>query len=105
MTVADRASGRWAAARASIQAAEATGRVKASMDPDTSQAMPTLRGGDGTWRRTVREKGSAVGMAPAARWASAARAPRIRNRPGGVADVVLTVTRSRWAAALKWRPS
>ena len=71
------------AARARIQAAEATGPVKALMEPEMSQAMPTLSGGAGTRRLVVRVKGSAVGTAPAARWARAASAWRMRSRPGG----------------------
>ena len=91
--MAVRAAGRLVVARASIQAVEATGPVKAIMEPDTSQAMPTLSGGAGTRRRVVRVNGSAVGRAPAARWASAAIAWRISSRPGGVAEVVVTAAR------------
>ena len=82
-TVAVVAPGRAEAARARIQAAEATGPVKAPMEPEMSQAMPTRRGGAGTRRLRVRVKGSAVGRAPAARWASAASTCRMRSRPGG----------------------
>src|SRR5437773_788758 len=74
VTVAVVAAGIEAVARARIQAAEATGPVKAPIEPDSSQAMPTRSGGAGTRRRVVRVNGSAVGRAPAARWALAAMA-------------------------------
>lgn len=51
MTVAVQAAGRLAVARARIQAVEATGPVKPLIEPDTSQAAPTLRTGAGTRRR------------------------------------------------------
>ena len=46
--MAVRAAGRPAVARAKIHAVEATGPVKPLIEPDTSQAMPTARGGAGT---------------------------------------------------------
>ena len=92
--VAVRAEGRCPAARARIQAAEATGPVKAPMEPEMSQAIPTRSGGAGTRRLRVRVKGSAVGTAPAARWARAARALPMRSRPGGTLEVTVTVARS-----------
>jgi hypothetical protein len=52
-TVAVRAEGRWPAARARIQAAEATGPAKAPMEPEMSQAIPTRSGGAGTRRLRV----------------------------------------------------
>src|ERR1039458_5596096 len=54
-------AGGLAVARASIQAVEATGPVKPLIEPDTSQATPTARGGAGTRRRStlVKEIGSA----------------------------------------------
>ena len=48
-------------------------------------------------------KGSAVGRAPAARWASAASAARIRSRPGGVDEVSVVAVRSRAAACRRAR--
>ena len=92
-TVAVVAAGMWEAARARIQAAEATGPVKGPMEPEMSQAMPTLSGGAGTRRLVVRVKGSAVGTAPAARWARAATAWLMRSRPGGSWEVVVVVAR------------
>jgi hypothetical protein len=86
-----------------IQAAEATGPAKALMEPDTSQAMPTRSGGAGTRRRMVRVKGAAAGRAPAARWASAVRASRMRSRPGGVAECTVVAVRSGLAAARRAR--
>jgi hypothetical protein len=71
VTVAVRAAGRLAVARASIQAVEATGPVKELIEPDTSQATPTASGAAGTRRRSTRVNGLAVGIAPAARRASA----------------------------------
>ena len=59
-----------------------------------SQAMPTRSGGAGTRRLRVRVKGSAVGTAPAARWALAARALPMRRRPGGTLEVTVAVARS-----------
>ena len=82
-----------------------------------SQAMPTRRGGAGTRRLRVRVKGSAVGTAPAARWAADASALPTRSRPGGTFEVVVTLSRSpavasrrararrRAAAASSWRGS
>src|ERR1035441_7024128 len=99
------AAGIEAVARARIQAAEATGPVKAVMEPDTSQAMPTRSGGAGTRRRVVRVNGSAVGRAPAARWALAAMAWRILSRPGGVAEVVVTAARCPMVALRRARAS
>ena len=75
------------------------------MELETSQAMPSRNGGVGTVRRVVRVNGSAVGIAPAARWASAASAPRIRSRPGGNVEVVRVVTRSRTPAVSSARPT
>src|SRR5579859_8052000 len=91
--VAVRAAGRLAVARARIQAVEATGPVKPLIEPETSQAMPTARGGAGTRRRSTLVNGLAVGMAPAARWASAVTACRMRSRPGGVAEVMTVSAR------------
>ena len=103
-TVAVVAAGRWQAARARIQAAEATGPVKGSMEPEMSQAMPTLSGGAGTRRLRVRVKGSAVGTAPAARWARAATARLMRSRPGGSWEVAVVVARCRrWRRAARGR--
>jgi hypothetical protein len=56
-----------AAAWAMIQAVEASGLANGPIDPETSTAMPTFRGGEGTCRWTVRSHGSAVGRGPAAR--------------------------------------
>src|ERR1039458_8602283 len=92
-TGAVRAGGRLAVARASIQAVEATGPVKPLIEPDTSQATPTARGGAGTRRRSTLVKGFEVGIAPAARCASAAIACRIRSRPGGVAEAITVSAR------------
>ena len=103
--MAVRAAGRLAVARARIQAVEATGPVKPLMEPDTSQATPTLRGGAGTRRRSTRVKGFAVGMAPAARWASAAMACRIRSRPGGVAEAMTVSARPPALASRSARAS
>src|SRR5690606_39459439 len=61
MRVAARASGMCPAARAMIQAAEATGAARAFLEPDMSQAMQMRSGGEGTWRREVRVNGSAIG--------------------------------------------
>src|SRR5215472_11695277 len=92
-------------ARARIQAAEATGPVKGIIEPDTSQAMPTFSGGAGTRRRVVRVNGSAVGRAPAARWAAPAMAARMLSRPGGVAEVVVVVARWPMVALRRARAS
>src|SRR5260370_1156426 len=67
--------------------------------------MPTARGGAGTRRRSTRVKGFAVGMAPAARWASAATACRIRSRPGGTAEVTVVSARPPALASRSARPS
>lgn len=53
----------------------------------------------------VRVKGSAVGRAPAARWALAAIAWRILSRPGGVAEVVVTAARCPMVAVRSARAS
>ena len=58
-----------------------------------SQAIPTRSGGAGTRRLRVLVKGSAVGTAPAARWALPARALPMRRRPGGTLEVTVTVSR------------
>ena len=58
-----------------------------------SQAIPTRSGGAGTRRLRVLVKGSAVGTAPAARWALPARALPMRRRPGGTLEVTVTLSR------------
>jgi len=100
-----RAAGRLAVARARIQAVEATGPVKPLIEPDTSHMTPTASGGAGTRRRSTRVNGLAVGMAPAARCASAAIACRMRSRPGGVAELILVSVRPPALASRSARAS
>src|SRR5260370_892906 len=51
------------AARARIQAAEATGPAKAAMDPELAQAIPTRRGGGGAGRAAAAGSAAAGGRA------------------------------------------
>ena len=102
-TVAVAAEGSWPAARARIQAAEATGLVNCIMVPEMSQAMPSRSGGAGTRRLVVRVKGSAVGTAPAARCAWEASAFPMRSRPGGTLLVTVTVSRPPAVASRRVR--
>ena len=55
--------------------------------------------------RSTRVKGRAVGMAPAARCASAAMACRIRSRPGGVGEVMVVWVRPPALASRRARAS